>query len=160
MGAWLTALEGSGLAQALRHSTWAYPLVNAGHLLGVALLLGAIVPLDLRLLGAWSAIPVTPLWRVLAQTAVVGLVLAAFFGGLLFITAASEYAGSSLFLAKMAVVAAGATNALALRWLVAGEPSRLDAGRGTLPGQARIAGALSLAAWLTALLLGRLVGYF
>ena len=40
-------------AQALKASFWAYPLVNAGHILGLALFIGAIVPLDLRILGAF-----------------------------------------------------------------------------------------------------------
>jgi hypothetical protein len=160
VGEWLAALEGTGLAQALRHSVWVYPLVNAAHLLGVALLLGAILPLDLRLLGAWPSVPVSPLWRVLTQTATVGLVLAITFGALLFITRASEYVASGLFLTKMLVVAAATMNAVALRVIDGGELSRLGATRGKLPGHVRIAGVVSLFAWLTALILGRLVGYF
>jgi hypothetical protein len=160
MGEWLTALEGTGLAQALRHSTWAYPLVNAGHLLGVALLLGAIVPLDLRLLGAWPSVPIKPLWRVLTQTAAAGLVLATIFGALLFVTAASEYAASSLFLSKMLVLVAAAVNAVVLRVLLAGDSSRWDTLQERPPGPMRIAGGVSLLAWLSVLILGRLVGYF
>lgn len=161
MGEWLAALEGTGLAQALRHSVWVYPLVNAAHLLGVALLLGAIVPLDLRLLGAWPSVPVSPLWRVLTQTATVGLLLAVTFGALLFITRASEYVASGLFLTKMLVVAAATVNAVALRVIVEqSELSRLGMTRGKLPAHVRIAGGVSLSAWLTALILGRLVGYF
>lgn len=52
LGQWLAALEATELARALRDSVWIYPLVNAGHILGVALLVGSIVPLDLRLLSA------------------------------------------------------------------------------------------------------------
>lgn len=159
MGEWLAVLEGAELAQALRHSVWVYPLVNAAHLLGVALLLGAIVPLDLRLLGAWSSVPVGPLWRVLTQTATVGLVLAIVFGALLFVTRASEYAASGLFLTKMLVVAAATINAVALRLIGAGDLPHADPTRG-MPRHARVAGAVSLLAWVTALVLGRLVGYF
>lgn len=152
MGEWLAALEATGLAQALRHSTWAYPLVNAAHLLGVALLLGAIVPLDLRLLGAWPGVPLAPLWQVLTRTAGVGLLLAVTCGALLFATAATDYAASGLFLGKMAVVAVAIANAAVLH--VIGDPAPGPSGR------LRIAGGISLTAWLTALLLGRLVGYF
>lgn len=62
---WAAALEATDLATTLRGSVWAYPLVNAAHILGVALLVGATVPLDLRLLGAWRSLPLGPLWRVL-----------------------------------------------------------------------------------------------
>ena len=38
-----TGLQASALSQALRGSVWLYPLVNTGHVLGIALLFGAIV---------------------------------------------------------------------------------------------------------------------
>jgi hypothetical protein len=160
IGEWLTALEATGLAEALRRSVWAYPLVNAAHLLGVALLVGAIVPLDLRLLGAWRSVPLAPLWRVLTRTASAGLVLASVFGTLLFITRATEYAASKLFLSKMVVVVVGVTNALILRRVSSDDRLRMASPTGKPPGWVQLAGGLSLAAWLTALTLGRLVGYF
>lgn len=156
---WLPALEATALARALRHSVWTYPLVNAGHVAGIALLVGSIIPLDLRLLGAWRAVPLAPLWQVLTRTAAVGLVLAVVSGALLFITRATEYAVSGFFLAKMAVVAAAIVNALLLRTGAGDDLVRAVLG-GRPTRRMRLAGAFSLAAWLTALTLGRLVGYF
>lgn len=160
MADWTAALEATALARALRASVWAYPLVNAGHIIGVALLVGAIVPLDLRLLGLWPSVPLTALWRVLARTAAVGLTLAVFCGALLFSTRASEYARSALFVSKMVFVAAGVTNALVLRAAAATRQMLDGPAPQRLPLRIRLAGGISLAAWLTALVLGRLVGYF
>lgn len=160
IGEWLVALEAMALAGALRSSVWAYPLVNAAHILGVTLLVGAIVPLDLRLLGAWRSVPLAPLWRVLTRTASVGLGLASIFGALLFITRATEYAASNLFLSKMVIVGVGAANALVLRLIVPDDLSCLPSPTRKLPRRLRLAGGISLAAWLSALTLGRLVGYF
>jgi hypothetical protein len=157
IGDWLSALEATVLARALRDSVWTYPLINAGHILGVALLVGAIVPLDLRLLGAWPSASLPPLWKVLTRTAAAGLVLAIGCGFLLFIARATEYAASSLFLAKMAVVGAGTANALAMRMI---PPDGLRPAVEKPPKRVQIAGGVSLAAWLAALTLGRLVGYF
>lgn len=157
--AWLVSLEATALARALRASVWVYPLVNAGHILGVALLVGAIVPLDLRLLGVWRALPLGPLWQVLAQTAAVGLALAVGFGALLFITRATEYAASGLFVAKMVVVALATANALALRAAGSDELPRAGATLRNLPAPVRLAAGISLLGWLTVLTLGRLVGY-
>jgi hypothetical protein len=154
------ALEATALAQALRASVWVYPLVNAAHLLGVALLLGAIIPLDLRLLGVWRALPLAPLWQVLTRSAGAGLVLAAVFGAILFTTHATEYAVSGLFVAKMGVVAIGLANALALRRIVPDAQGPKLSAAGQLPPPIRLAAGLSLASWITALTLGRLVGYF
>jgi hypothetical protein len=158
--AWLAALEATTVARALRDSVYVYPLVNTGHLIGVALLIGSIIPLDLRLLCAWPSVPLAPLWRVLTRTAAAGLVLAVVFGSLLFITRATEYAASGLFIWKMAVVAAATLNALALRVISPGEISRLLSTAQEPPRRFRIAGGFSLAAWIAALTLGRMVGYF
>ncbi|MFW5635402.1 MAG: hypothetical protein ACOC23_09115 [Thermodesulfobacteriota bacterium] len=157
---WTAALEASAAAVMLRNSVWAYPLVNAGHILGVALLIGAIIPLDLRLLGLWRSVPVAPLRQVLRPTAAVGLGMAVFFGSLLFITRATEYAASPLFISKMVVVGTGILNALAVQTIL--PENRLLSGRqkSGLPIFRRLAAGVSLGAWLTALLLGRLVGYF
>jgi hypothetical protein len=157
---WAAALEATVLAGTLRNSVWSYPLVNAGHIFGVALLVGSIVPLDLRLLGAWRSSALEPLWKVLTRTAAVGLVLALVFGALLVITRASESVASKLFIAKMAVVGLAAANALLLRRRMQAQIPRTASPNWQLPNGARLAAAFSLALWLSALTLGRLVGYF
>lgn len=156
---WLAALEATAIARELRNSVWVYPLVNAGHILGVALLVGAIVPLDLRLLGAWRTVPLSPLWQVLARTAAVGLALAVAFGALLFSARATEYAVSGLFVGKMAIVGAATANALALRFAHGGDFLQSVDRQEEAPARVQLAAAFSLLAWVTALTLGRLVGY-
>jgi len=148
----LAALEGSAVASSLRGSTWLYPLVNAAHILGVALLFGAIVPLDLRMMGTWPGIALSALARVLVPVAAAGLGLAVAAGALLFIARATEYAASGFFLAKMAVLAAGLANLAAVHALgyTRDRPARL---RTPLA-------AVSLVIWFTVILLGRLIGYF
>jgi len=66
----LTALQNLEPVAALRASRWVYPLVNAGHIAGIALLVGAILPRDLRLLGAWRSVPLDLLSRVLLPVAI------------------------------------------------------------------------------------------
>lgn len=157
---WSAALESVAFVRALRDSVWMYPLVNAGHILGVSLLVGAIVPLDLRLMGMMRAVPLPPLWRVLSAAAAVGLLLAAVFGLLLFSTRASEYLRSTFFLGKFGTIALGLLNAVMLRWTL--PPHLLSGATATpaIPMRVRVAAAVSLLAWLATLTLGRLVGYF
>ena len=156
---WTAALEATAIAHSLRGSVWAYPLVNAGHILGVALLVGAIVPLDIRLIGGWSSTPLAPLCRILTRMASVGLALAIASGLLLFITRASDYFQSGLFLIKMALVLTGVVNAFLLN-RVANLRFMEQSESNKLPWRIRSAACISLAAWLTAMLLGRMVGYF
>src|SRR5688572_14112743 len=157
---WAAAMEATELAVALRNSVWSYPLVNAAHILGVALLVGSIVPLDLRLLGAWRSAPLAPLWNILTRTAGAGFLLAIIFGMLLFITRATEYIASNLFLAKMAVVIIGTGNVMALRIPPPSDASEIASAHAMPPLRLRLAAGVSLTAWLTAMTLGRLVGYF
>ena len=135
----------------MRFSRWGYAGVNAAHILGIALLVGAILPLDLRLLGAWRSVALEPLVRVLVPVAAAGLGLAVVTGALLFIARPVEYAATEIFLAKMALVAAGGAHALSLTF-----------GRGLMragSARLRIAGAVSLSIWVAALICGRLIAF-
>ena len=130
------ALEATALAQHLKVSRWTYPLVNAGHILGIALLVGAVVPMDVAVLRGRSG----TLW--LRGWAAAGLALAAGCGALLFATQATDYLESPWFLGKMAVLALALANAaLHLRRVT---PA---------------AALASLLLWPAALVLGRMIGF-
>jgi formate-dependent nitrite reductase membrane component NrfD len=147
----LAALEGWPVAEALRVSRWTYPFVNVGHIVGLALLFGAILPLDLRLLGLWRTADADELERVLTPVSAFGLAMTLTTGFLLFSVRATEYAAMPLFWLKMAIVAAGATNALAA--LV----RRMHRAHGRA-GDAVLAG-VSIGCWTAAIVAGRLLGY-
>ncbi|MDX1656059.1 MAG: hypothetical protein R3310_12680, partial [Candidatus Competibacteraceae bacterium] len=131
----------------------------AGHILGVALLLGAILPLDLRLLGLWPSVPVAHLARVLVPMAAMGLALALVSGGLLFSVDPRQYAALNLFRFKLLVILAGGLNLLLVHrnraWRAA-----ITSPTPTVPDRRlQLGGLLSACLWLTALLCGRLLGY-
>jgi hypothetical protein len=138
------ALEATAVAQFLKASRWTYPLVNAGHILGIALLVGAVVPMDVAVLRGRAVVAV----GLLRPWSVAGFALAAACGALLFVTQATEYVQSRWFLAKMGV--------LALAVLNAAVHFRLDR---FPPRQRRQAALASIALWPTALVLGRMIAY-
>ncbi len=76
MTALLHALQAWPDARWLQASGTAWMLVNASHLLGIALLLGSILPLDLRLLAGRERLPLSAPTRAAIRTAALGLVLA------------------------------------------------------------------------------------
>lgn len=157
----LAGLEGSALATGLRGSKWIYPLVNAGHIAGVALLFGAIAAFDFRLMGAWRRVPLDALSRILVPVAAAGLAFAATCGSLLFIVKAKEYVAAPLFQAKMLMLVIGLANILAYHGFARrrGWSSHSQAVAAPAPLQ-RLLGAVSFSVWLSVLVLGRLVGYF
>jgi hypothetical protein len=147
----LDPLVQTELVRTLRFSRWHYAAANTAHVIGIALLFGAIVSLDLRLLGAWRAIPHTVLARVLVPVAASGLALAVTAGALLFLVRAGDYLALQIFWAKMALIAVGTGHAL---WV------HLGPGLSALsPGGQRRAGAISLTVWLSAVICGRLIAF-
>ena len=153
MEALFAALEGTGLAQALRSSRWGYAAVNAAHVFAIALLIGSVVPLNLRLLGVWRSISREAVVRVLAPVAASGLALALITGPLLFSVRAQEYSGVEFLQAKLILIAVGVLSTLALCW-THGFLLR-DAPRTRLIGHA----ILSTVCWLGALVCGRLIAF-
>jgi hypothetical protein len=155
----LTALQNLEPVAALRASRWVYPLVNSGHIAGLALLFGAILPLDLRLLGAWRSVPLHLLARVLVPVAMTGLALAAATGLLLFSVSATKYAATGLFPVKLGLIALAVANALLLRrspdWTLA----RIPELPGATTARLKAAGALSIGLWLAVILCGRFLAY-
>ena len=149
----LAAIQTSALSQAIRFSQWRYAAVNTAHILGVALLVGAIVPMDLRLLGAWGRLQHAELARLLLPVAAAGLALAATAGVMLFVVRAKEYGVHPVFQAKMLIVLTGTAAAL-----VAHARAGLWLDRIT-PGQERLHGTLSLLCWVGALVCGRMIAY-
>ncbi len=140
----------------LQRSGTAYLFVNAAHILGIALLVGAILPLDLRLLGLSRRVPLSVLGPFLTRTAGTGLGLALVTGAWLFTVRPAEYVANTAFLAKMGLLAAAAANvAVQHRNLPFG--SALD--DGNPPLRVRALAGLSATLWLAILVAGRWIGF-
>src|SRR6266404_5303897 len=139
---------------------WTYVIVNLVHILGIALLFGAIVVLDLRLLGLWSRVPLALVSRPLVTVAGLGFVLAAATGIPMLATKAVDYIGNPFLFIKFPVIALALLNV----WLVHRSPAwRAHRTRDLLPAERhRLAAgaALSLVFWLTAITAGRMIAYW
>jgi hypothetical protein len=154
----LAALQGLAPVVELRGSTWVYPFVNAGHIVGIALLYGAIVPTDLRLLGFWPRLPLRSVTAITVPVAIAGLLIAVTTGFLLFSVRAVEYARIDLLQVKLLLILLALTNALALRRTTAWRAFRESDLVGT-SGRLQVAGGLSVTLWLSVIVCGRLIGY-
>ena len=149
------ALEASALGILVRESAWLYPALNLLHLLGLVLLLGAMLFLDLRLLGAARRLPLVPLYTWLTGFAVAGLLIQLLSGFALFAADAVPLLANPLLRLKLLLVLLGMGNALLFRWHFA---TRLT-DRGDVPLTARLQAGLSLCLWLSVMSAGRLLAY-
>lgn len=130
-----------------------YPVANTAHVVGAIMVVGAIGVVDLRVLGYGRGLPMQRLSAALTPIALLGFAVMVVSGTLLFVADATALASSSIFLAKLGLIAVAGANALAFRigW------RRLD---DNPPVSARVLAGASLGLWLTVVVAGRLIAYF
>jgi hypothetical protein len=147
------------LSIAIRESIWVYPILNVLHCVGIFLVAGTIVVVDLRLLGFGM--------RRSSISSVIEQVLPWTLGGFgfMFITG-SLLAWSepvrlyrSLFFPwKLLFLAVAGLNAFFFHYGVYRGVGSWDTASLT-PARARFAGALSIICWICVIAAGRAVGY-
>ena len=157
----MTWMQTSALGHFMRESgPWTYAIVNLSHILGVASLFGAVIILDLRLMGVWRGTPLAALAEAAAPVAAFGFALAATSGIGLLATKATEYIGNPFLYIKFPAVAIGVVNALVLNF----SPAWHARGKRELSQrenrQLAWMGGTSLACWLTAIGAGRMIAYW
>lgn len=157
-GSWLVWLERSLLGTSIRESPWLYPGVEIAHILGFAVLVGAAVLFDLRLLGLSREIPVRALAGHLLPWARVGLGVAAPTGVLLFISDATALAGNPAFQIKLGLIVLAILNTVVFHRWTARSIGAWDVGQPT-PLAAKLAGLVSMVLWIGVVAGGRLIAY-
>jgi hypothetical protein len=145
----LTAL---GLASGVARGAVPYALASAAHVFGIALLLGPILLVDLRLIGWLKGLDLVAL-ALLRRAARIGLIITLVAGLLLLSAKPAEYLANRVVLAKLGLVALAILNALAFEWRVRRE------GLAAAVASGGLAGLASLSGWITVLLLGRWIAF-
>jgi hypothetical protein len=154
-------LEMSALGYAMRETgLWTYALVNLAHIFGISLLFGAIVVLDLRLLGVWRKIPLDLMARPTTVVAGTGFVIAILTGPALLATKATEYVGNPFLPIKLIAIVLGIINIAILHrlpaWKERANPDMAAAKR----RQLAVAGSASLLCWISAISAARMIAYW
>jgi hypothetical protein len=152
-------IEGSGLGEWMRSSIKAVPVVEAVHVMAIALLFGTILIVDLRLLGLPSTQRAfTRVSDELLRLTWAAFAIAVITGAALFAANAATYFDNTPFRWKMlALLLAGVNMAVFQFWTF-----RTVAGwdrNAPTPPAARAAGALSILLWTGVIFLGRWIGF-
>jgi hypothetical protein len=150
----IDALTQLGLASGVARSASIYAAVSATHVLGIALLVGPIMLVDLRLLGLLRTLD-APVIAILRRTAMIGIIVAAVTGLLLLSAKPGDYAKNPFVPIKLAVIGLALANALAFEfWARRRTIDAILANRSAL-GFALI----SIMFWPLVILLGRLIAF-
>jgi hypothetical protein len=152
------AIEGSALGQAMRQWLWLYPAVEVVHLCGIALLVGSIAVLDLRLLGVSRNLSARTLAAHVLPWSIASFALIVPSGLAMFVAHAGDLIANPVFVLKVCLIMAAGINAAVFHAGVFRGAARWDTGV-MPPVAARAAAALSLLLWLSVIACGRLLAY-
>ena len=146
------SLEQSGIGMLVRESLWLFPALEAVHLLGLSLLGGSLLLVDLRLLGLGVRSRTSEQMMTAAQPwLLISLLILIGTGVPLFLSEAVKCYYNYSFWVKMSALAIG----LLYTFLIKHPVIR----RGAVPAVRAGLGILSLGVWLTVAGAGRWIGF-
>jgi len=134
----------------LRTHPFAYPMLEVVHIIGIALLLGNLVLLELRVWGFGKALPLKDLAPLALLLAALGFGLAAASGLVMFASQAGELLANRAFVIKMGLLTLAACNAA---WFHGRDSlTKLDS-------LARLQTFASTLIWIAVIFCGRWIAY-
>jgi hypothetical protein len=155
----LESIQGSALANWMRYTNGAMPLVEATHVLAAVLLFGTVLIADLRLLGLVdSSRAFTRVSRETLRLTWLAFVVSVITGSLMFTTSPQTYFYNVAFQWK-ALALFGAGMNMALFQLLTSRNATAWNDNHPPPHAARVAGLLSIVLWAAVVLLGRWIGF-
>jgi hypothetical protein len=149
-------LERTSLSVWINESLWAFAVIEAVHLLALAVIGGAVLLVDLRLLNVvFQRQRVIDIARVAQPWLLWSLVGMLVTGFVLFMSlAASKYYVHNYFWVKMYFLAASIVFSFTVRqWLIMGDDARANS------GLAKVSGLVSIILWSGVGLAGKAIGY-
>lgn len=153
----LTWLESTAIADAIRVSRWMYAAIETGHYLGLAMLVGGIMVIDLRILGVAKSLPVRSVLGLLPWVWA-GLVVNVLTGSLMFIYGAENFGTSRVFWLKMSFMVLAGLNALLFQ-ILSTRSGEDWVSTERVPVPAKAVATLSFVLWICVVTTGRWMAY-
>jgi len=152
----LTWMENTAYAQWILTGLTGWPLVLTIHAMGLAVAVGMIFAMNLRILGLYRTLPLSAT-HTLLNFAWIGIALNIFSGFSLFMTQASFYVTSPPFLVKITAIIAGIVLLVITQKTMAAEFSSWETNGVSSKGRKLAIASISL--WVLAVVTGRLIAY-
>ena len=150
-------MENSLLTECVFSTGWVWPVAEIFHFIGLSVLIGSMLIVDLRLFGFFRSISIAATHK-LWPWAVGGFLINLITGSLFLFGDPARYAANIGFQIKVVLIAVAGLNALLFIWKV--KPGMNSWGDGGKPPVlAKSVAILSLGIWFGILLLGRLIPY-
>lgn len=157
MQAFVYAIEGSAINNWILSSAWLWPSLEIVHFIGLSLLLGSLLVIDLRLAGFFRSVHLGATHALLPWT-FLGFGLNLISGALFVLGDPARYTANIGFRWKMVLVLIAGLNALWFYWKI-NPVMKSWSPNGDTPALAKTIAFVSLGTWTGVLLLGRLIPY-
>ena len=145
--------EASWLGDTIRQSAWMFPVIEAVHLLGLCVLGGALLVVDLRLLGVGlRSYPVARIARDARPWLIASLVVMLATGTALFLSESIKCYYNQSFWVKITTLPFAMAFTLVVRERVARVAD-------SVTGRTRLVGAISFGLWFVVAAAGRWIGF-
>ena len=155
----LKGIEVWGPSLAIRNSLFWFPLLEAVHVMGLAMVFGTIVVVDLRALGVASY---QRRFNIVSDELLrwtwAAFVLTAMTGVLMFMANPVVYAGNTFFRIKLALLALAGVNMMVFQFTVGRSAATWGEAR-SAPLVGKVACTLSLVLWVSIIFMGRFIGF-
>ena len=153
----VVTLKATALSHFVIQSKWMWPLCETLHFVGLALLIGVVGLLDLRLLGHFRHLPLRAV-HSLIPWGILGFVINLVTGALFFIGAPDQYLGNVAFYFKLVFLAVAGCNVLVFELTQSSMIDAIGAGVDS-PRAFRLIGAVSIFSWFMVLYWGRMLPF-
>ena len=150
-------LKSTPVSWYVNNKPWVWPAAETLHFIGMALLIGCVGILDLRMLGVGKGIPVRPLHRLIPY-GIAGFVINLITGALFFIGVPDQYMHNVAFAVKLSLIIIGGLNVLFFYGTVYRATEDLGP-EDDAPFKAKVAAAVSLVAWFGVMYFGRMLPF-
>ena len=153
----LVWLEETAFAEWVRSSLVGYPTVLTLHAIGMAIMVGLVFVIDLRLLGKFTGIPYSSLHRLM-NYAWIGFAINFISGLAIFTSQAVSYVDNTQYQLKMVMVLVGVVIAAYVQPILQREAADWEGGS-PVPGMVPALGMISIVMWLGTIVTGRFIAY-
>lgn len=153
----LSWMETSALGQLMRDSVWLFPAAEILHFVGLSLLIGSVLVVDLRLLGVIRSVSYQAVYKFL-PISLIGFGINLFTGVLFCFTDPFRYYPNLAFRIKLFLILLAGLNALWFKLSVFAKSVDLSA-EDPVGLAGKTIAVLSVLLWISVIILGRLIPY-
>jgi len=154
LGTWLKA---TWLSSAVIGYPWIWPTCETLHFMGLAILVGTVAVLDLRMLGIGKGLAISPI-HGLIRWGIAGFLINLVTGILFFVGTPEQYIGNFAFYMKMILIVLAGANVGVFYLTIYGQVERLEPDEAA-PLSAKIIAATSLLLWAGVIFFGRMLSF-